>query len=235
MNRDFKGIWIPREIWLTKELTMQEKLFFVEIDSLDNEDGCFATNGYFAEFFGISKTRVSLVIKKLVSKGMIKSTIIYKQGSKEILKRVLNISYTPSPTKVKGGTQQKLNTPPQQKLKDSNTDINNTDNNTINKEREGEPPPTNKRFIPPTMEQVFDYMVEKKVIDSGPESESFMDHHQTRGWIPKGATKQMSDWKSAVRTWIKFIGKWDKPNGNRYDKNKAVDEAIKGALLCNLN
>jgi hypothetical protein len=36
-NRDFKGIWIPKEIWLSKDLTLQEKVFYVEIDSLDNE------------------------------------------------------------------------------------------------------------------------------------------------------------------------------------------------------
>lgn len=124
MNRDFKGIWISKEIWLSDELTLQEKIFLVEIDSLDNEGGCFATNGYFAEFFGISKTRVSLVIKSLINKGYITSTIIYKEGTKEILKRVLNVCYRPYLTNVKE--------PIQQKLKDNNT-INNTSNNTSNK------------------------------------------------------------------------------------------------------
>ena len=32
-QRQFKGIWIPKEIWLNKELTMQEKMILVEIDS----------------------------------------------------------------------------------------------------------------------------------------------------------------------------------------------------------
>ena len=36
MERAFKGIWIPAEIWLSKELKIMEKLFLVEIDSLDN-------------------------------------------------------------------------------------------------------------------------------------------------------------------------------------------------------
>ena len=72
MNRDFKGIWIPKEIWLNKELKLIEKCFLVEIDSLDNDDGCFASNGYFAEFFGISKGRCSQIIKSLEEKKMIK-------------------------------------------------------------------------------------------------------------------------------------------------------------------
>ena len=28
-NRDFKGVWIPKEIWLNEELTMLEKVIFV--------------------------------------------------------------------------------------------------------------------------------------------------------------------------------------------------------------
>ena len=36
MNRAFKGIWIPKSIWLSRELTIQEKVFIVEIDSLEN-------------------------------------------------------------------------------------------------------------------------------------------------------------------------------------------------------
>ncbi len=122
MERDFKGIWIPKEIWLDENLTIQEKVFFVEIDSLDNEEGCYATNNYFADFFGISKTRVSRVINSLVDKGYITSTIEYKEGTKQILKRVLNISYIPYTTKVQY--------PIQQKFKDNNT-INKPINNTL--------------------------------------------------------------------------------------------------------
>ena len=38
-TRDFKGIWIPKDIWLSKELSLMEKVLFVEIHSLDNERG----------------------------------------------------------------------------------------------------------------------------------------------------------------------------------------------------
>ena len=55
MNRAFKGIWIPAEVWLNDGLSVMEKLFLVEIDSLDNDSGCFASNAHFAEFFDISK------------------------------------------------------------------------------------------------------------------------------------------------------------------------------------
>ena len=55
--RDFKGIWIPKEVWLNKELSIMEKVFMVEIDSLDSYQECFASNNHFAEFFGLSKSR----------------------------------------------------------------------------------------------------------------------------------------------------------------------------------
>lgn len=71
MNRDFKGIWIPKEIWLNEELTMLEKVIFVEIDSLDNENHCIASNQYFAEFCNCSESKVSKSIKKLKELGMI--------------------------------------------------------------------------------------------------------------------------------------------------------------------
>ena len=136
LERQFKGIWIPREIWLSKDLTLQEKVLLVEIDSLDNENGCTATNQYFADFFGISKTRISILINNLIKKGYIISNIVYKEGTKEILYRVLNICYIPYITKVKGGIQEKLNTPIQEKLKDNNIYNNNIYNNIYNNKKE---------------------------------------------------------------------------------------------------
>ena len=70
-NRDFKGVWIPKEIWLNEELTLLEKIIFVEIDSLDNENHCIAGNEYFAKFCDCSESKVSKAIKKLEELGMI--------------------------------------------------------------------------------------------------------------------------------------------------------------------
>ena len=56
--RDFKGIWIPREIWLAEDLSHIEKLYLAEIDSLDNgKKGCFASNAYFSRFFKMTPQR----------------------------------------------------------------------------------------------------------------------------------------------------------------------------------
>lgn len=68
-NRDFKGVWIPKEIWLNENLTMLEKVILTEIDSLDNEEHCVAGNEYLAQFCQCSEWKVSTAIKKLQDLG----------------------------------------------------------------------------------------------------------------------------------------------------------------------
>ena len=89
MKRDFKGVWIPKEIWLSTDLKVMEKLILVEIDSLDNEDGCFASNEHFSKFFSLSKNRCSEIIKSLEKKGYISIDYIRQANNKAIEKRVI--------------------------------------------------------------------------------------------------------------------------------------------------
>jgi hypothetical protein len=71
-NRDFKGIWIPKEIWLNTDLSIIEKVLLVEIDSLDNsEKGCFASNEYLASFLQLSEGRVANIISDLKKRKFI--------------------------------------------------------------------------------------------------------------------------------------------------------------------
>ena len=74
-ERDFKGIWIPKEIWISQQLSLMEKVLFVEISSLDNERGCFASNRYFAEFFGISERQIRTYVGTLKEKGFVSVSI----------------------------------------------------------------------------------------------------------------------------------------------------------------
>ena len=72
-ERDFKGVWIPKRVWLDEELTMLDKGILIEIDSLDmGGDGCWASNEYLARFCGCSECKVSLAISKLVKLGYIR-------------------------------------------------------------------------------------------------------------------------------------------------------------------
>ena len=95
VERDFKGIWIPKEIWLDNNLTWSEKMLLVEIDSLSTlEKGCIATNEYLSDFFNLSKDRISKLISSLKAKGYIEVNLVYKKGTKQILKReITTIGY----------------------------------------------------------------------------------------------------------------------------------------------
>tara|TARA_R110002072_G_scaffold215326_9_gene372504 strand:+ start:4896 stop:5270 length:375 start_codon:yes stop_codon:yes gene_type:complete len=81
-RRDFKGVWIPKEIWLSPDLGVVEKVLLAEISSLDNEDGCWASNDYFAKFLGVSTKTISRGVQSLQDKGYIdsKTKVIVKEG-----------------------------------------------------------------------------------------------------------------------------------------------------------
>ncbi|MGF6951895.1 hypothetical protein QF028_004400 [Neobacillus sp. B4I6] len=89
MERDFKGVWIPKDIWLSEDLGWTEKFLLTEIDSLAKNNECFASNDYFAKFFNISKDRISKIISSLSKKGYLEVHLIYKEGTKQVEKRVI--------------------------------------------------------------------------------------------------------------------------------------------------
>ena len=89
MDREFLGVWIPKEIYLHKELTPTEKLLLAEISSFAKNGVCFASNEHFSNFLGVSKNHVSKLLTKLSRMGLISIELIYKEGTKEVDKRTI--------------------------------------------------------------------------------------------------------------------------------------------------
>lgn len=89
-NRDFKGVWIDKYIWLNKELTWMEKLLYTEIESLDKEKGCFAMNNYFSRFFDISKARITQIIGELKRKDYV--TVTLERKNQMVAKRIIKLT-----------------------------------------------------------------------------------------------------------------------------------------------
>ena len=133
-NRALEGLWIPKEIWLSTDLKVMEKLVLVEIDSLDNEEGCFASNDHFSKFFSLSKNRCSEIIKSLEKKGYITIEYVYQQGSKAISKRVIKCvrKFDEGIREIDNPTR-KTEEGYSEKCEDNNTSFSNTFNNTSNK------------------------------------------------------------------------------------------------------
>ena len=115
------------------------------------------------------------------------------------------------PSKSKSNSKNKSN-------KKSNTNIppyNPPTGETEGKEKQ-------KRFIPPSVEEVEDYCRERKnTIDA----EEFVDFYASKGW--KVGNQSMKDWKAAVRTWEKTA---KKRRPNRYEEtdwdNMTFDEEL---------
>jgi uncharacterized phage protein (TIGR02220 family) len=141
MERDFKGVWIPKELYLDENLSWAEKILLVEIDSLDRDDnGCFASNEYLSKFLMLKEGTVANMIIKLIDSGyLIKRgfdgrkryisvnqyfTKTLKQGSQNYESRVHKNMNSESIKTLKQDSQ---------KSEHSNT-YNNTVNNTFNKE-----------------------------------------------------------------------------------------------------
>lgn len=105
-QRDFKGVFIPREIWLDKRLNAIEKVIFTEIDSLDSEEsGCYASNEYLADFCQCSVSKVSSAISKLKELGYIYEKSF--DGRKRILKSRFT-KFKSLPTKICKAEYQKI-------------------------------------------------------------------------------------------------------------------------------
>lgn len=175
-DREFKGVWIPRQVWLDERLNMLEKGILTEIDSLDNENGCTASNEYLAKFCQCSETKVSLAIKKLIELDYISQKSF--NGRVRILKSRLSNFERQTYKKCKADLQE---------MKDYNNNI----NNNININNIGV-----KRFTPPTLEEVSSYCEERQ---NGVDAQRFIDFYASKGW--KVGNQSMKDWKACVRTW----------------------------------
>ena len=112
---------IPANVRYDTDLTANAKLLYGEITALCNEKGyCWATNDYFANLYNVSKKSISTWISQLINKNYIFSKIIYKENSKEIFYRYLQICNDPM--------EENVNTPMEENVKENNTNINNTIN-----------------------------------------------------------------------------------------------------------
>ena len=125
-ERDFKGVWIAKDVWLDTRLNALEKIILTEIDSLDNgERGCWASNEYLAEFCQCSESKVSKAISKLIDLDYIYLRSF--DGRRRELKSRLSNFTKQSSKKYEAATEI--------------LPANNIDNNTLNKKKESKKEP----------------------------------------------------------------------------------------------
>ena len=107
MERQAKGIWIPIEIWENKELTWNEKILFIEIDSFTtNEKDCYISNEYIAKLLGVTENSANRVLSSLINKGYVIKTAF--DGRKRYVKTALSYSRAEYPQESKQGIPERI-------------------------------------------------------------------------------------------------------------------------------
>ena len=190
---------LSAEVRYDNRLKANVKLLFAEITALCNMNAeCFATNKYFSDLYGKSKTSISVWVSELVKYGYIKVHYTYKEGTKEILNRHISI--------LKGGIEEKSNTP-YKKTSKSNT----TRTNTMNSNTKG-------GFKKPTIIEIKEYCTERK---NNVDSETFYHFYESKDW--KIGKEKMKNWKSCIITWEKSSRKNntnDRTTSHRHTKGQ---------------
>ena len=156
VNRAFNGVWIPKKYWLDENLSIVEVTFMAEIESLDGDNGCYASNNHFAEFFGMTASRVSQIINSLSDRGYLQ--ISYEKNGKQVVSRLIRVV-----NKLNGGIKKTKS--PIKKTKGGyleNCEGNNTyrviqDNNTDKSNKGSAQPP----HLSAQRKEVIDYLNKK--------------------------------------------------------------------------
>jgi len=164
---------IPAEVRYSKGLTPNAKLLYAEITALCNMNGkCTASTQYFCKLYEVSRGSIQNWLKLLEDNGYIERTVIFRQGSKEILSRYIKL-------KDKGSIKNYTD----------NTNINITNTNLTDSNKK-------ERFKKPTIEEVKNYCILR---NNNIDAESFIDFYESKNW--QIGKNKMKDWKACVRTW----------------------------------
>jgi len=96
MERQFKGIWIPAEVWLNKDLSLIDKVILAEVDSFcGNGKSYFKSNTKLAEETGLGVSTISRSVKKLIDLGLISS---HFNGRLRYLSIISIVNFTRQPS-----------------------------------------------------------------------------------------------------------------------------------------
>lgn len=197
-HRSYYAI-IPANVRYDKRLKPNTKLLYGEITALCNERGfCWAGNEYFADLYGVNKETISRWVSDLIKFGYLNREIIYKEGTNQIINRYLRINQYP--------IDEKRNTPIDEKVKDNNTSINNTFNNT--KEYIRELPPSKKSKAKPVRHKYGEY---KNVLLSDEQMEKlkteFPNDYQERierlSEYCESSGKTYKNYLATIRSWAR--------------------------------
>lgn len=110
MNPKFTGVWIPVEVLQMDTLSVTDKVVYGIVNALDNEDGCFASNGYLASTLSLSERQIKNIIKtlcdyNLVVRVEVDGRRVLRTVEKQALVRVMDFTSLGKPISRRGGNR----------------------------------------------------------------------------------------------------------------------------------
>jgi DNA-binding MarR family transcriptional regulator len=187
MEREFKGVWIDRAIWLHPDLSLTEKALLAEIDSFSGDGKAFyKSNETIQELYKISRPTISKALKKLEGMGFIK--IEFDGRRRKVTYQAEGKIFTGRRKEIYGQTVNNL--PAAGK---NDTAIN------TSKEKSKEKVKGSRGFQPPTLDECMNAFQEAG--STTDEGEKFFNFYESKGWHV-GRSK-MKNWRAAARNWIK--------------------------------
>ena len=85
-------IIIPRSIYKL-DLSPNEKLVLANIGNVCLSGGTYYfDNEFISEFTNTTKRQVTTILNSLINKGFIERKLIYRKGTKEVMKRVVKLT-----------------------------------------------------------------------------------------------------------------------------------------------
>lgn len=179
MGRNFKGVWIPADLYLDTNLTWTQKIILLEVDSFSkNNLDCFVSNEHLAELIGISESGIEKAIRSLVDSKRLERKRTFINGGNRRLLRL--------PTSLRCGSQ------PHSDEVRTLTQVRHTITSDLNQL----PKPIKGR--PNNFDEVLDYFKNLGMLFE--EAQKFVDWYDSVGWKVKGGNS-IKDWKACARQW----------------------------------
>ena len=186
MDRDFKGMFIPKQLYLDRSISWTQKIIMLEVDSFSrNNLPCFVSNLHLANLLGISESGVEKAIKGLVERGLLLRKITRKAGGSH---RTLKLTHT----LVRVTPTVECDSHPQLSEGDTHSSVRHTINKTTTNKV------TIKKGKPSSLKECIEYF--EKIDSTLEEAEKFVDWYDSVGWKVKGGNA-IKDWKACARQW----------------------------------
>ena len=206
-SRTFKGVWIPKDLYLEKGLSWTQKLILLEVDSCSNNGlPCFVSNEHLSQFTQASLSSVEKGISKLVQAGYLIRTRQRIDGKSTRFLRV-------DTSKFCDWTTVKEAEKSPQKLRPTNTNI-------LNQTTKPK-----KERTPVDITAVIEAFT--AVGSTETEALKFYDYYSANGWT-QGKNKPIVDWRAAARNWIRRAAEYNTQNAaNGFNAAKIDAERLK--------